>query len=81
VPPPVSSAPVAQNAIEGAAIAGCYRQASTFKDARAEFEREFIKQKLKDNGGNVSKTADAIGVERSNLHRKIKSLGIAFEDK
>ena len=81
VPPPVSSAPVAQNAIEGAAIAGYYRQASTFKDARAEFEREFIKQKLKDNGGNVSKTADAIGVERSNLHRKIKALGIAFEDK
>jgi two-component system, NtrC family, nitrogen regulation response regulator NtrX len=81
VPPPVSSAPVAHNALEGVANAGCYRQASTFKAARAEFEREFIKQKLKENGGNVSKTADALGVERSNLHRKIKALGITFEDK
>jgi two-component system nitrogen regulation response regulator NtrX len=43
----------------------------TLKDARAAFEREFIVQKLKQNGGNVSRTADAIGVERSNLHRKI----------
>ena len=52
---------------------------ATLKDARAEFEREFITQKLKENGGNVSKTADAIGVERSNLHRKIKALGIEAE--
>jgi two-component system nitrogen regulation response regulator NtrX len=53
---------------------------ATLKDARAEFEREFISQKLKEYGGNVSKTADAIGVERSNLHRKIKALGIELED-
>ena len=52
----------------------------TLKDARAAFEREFIVQKLKQNGGNVSRTADAIGVERSNLHRKIKALGIEFGD-
>jgi len=53
---------------------------STLKDARAEFEREFISQKLREFGGNVSKTADAIDVERSNLHRKIKALGIEIED-
>ena len=53
---------------------------ATLKDARAEFEREFIAQKLKECGGNVSRTADAIGVERSNLHRKIKALGIELED-
>ncbi len=52
----------------------------TLKDARAEFEREFITQKLKEHDGNVSRTADAIGVERSNLHRKIKALGIEAED-
>jgi two-component system, NtrC family, nitrogen regulation response regulator NtrX len=52
----------------------------TFKNARAEFEREFIAHKLKEHGGNVSRTADAIGVERSNLHRKIKALGIEVED-
>jgi two-component system nitrogen regulation response regulator NtrX len=54
--------------------------ASTLKDARAEFEREFIMQKLKEFNGNVSRTADAICVERSNLHRKIKALGIETED-
>jgi two-component system nitrogen regulation response regulator NtrX len=53
---------------------------ATLKDARAEFERVFIAQKLKEYGGNVSRTADAIGVERSNLHRKIKALGIEVED-
>ena len=52
----------------------------TLKDARAAFEREFIVQKLRQNGGNVSRTADAIGVERSNLHRKIKALGIELGD-
>jgi two-component system, NtrC family, nitrogen regulation response regulator NtrX len=46
------------------------------KDARAEFERIFIEYKLKECGNNISRTADLIGVERSNLHRKIKGLGI-----
>jgi two-component system nitrogen regulation response regulator NtrX len=55
-------------------------QVSTLKDARTEFEREFITRKLKEFSGNVSRTADAIGVERSNLHRKIKALGIEAED-
>ncbi len=40
----------------------------------------FIMQKLKEFNGNVSRTADAICVERSNLHRKIKALGIETED-
>lgn len=46
------------------------------KDARAEFEKIFIENKLRECGYNISKTADVIGVERSNLHRKIKGLGI-----
>jgi two-component system nitrogen regulation response regulator NtrX len=46
------------------------------KDARAEFEKIFIESKLRECGFNISKTADLIGVERSNLHRKIKGLGI-----
>ncbi len=46
------------------------------KDARAEFEKIFIENKLRQCGFNISKTADVIGVERSNLHRKIKGLGI-----
>lgn len=50
--------------------------ASTLKQARTDFERAFILEKLEDYNWNVSKTADAIGIERSNLHRKIKALGI-----
>jgi two-component system nitrogen regulation response regulator NtrX len=49
---------------------------ASLKEAREEFEREFILQKLEENDWNVSKTAEAIELERSNLHRKIKSYGI-----
>jgi two-component system nitrogen regulation response regulator NtrX len=49
---------------------------SNFKLARAQFEKEYILKKLAENGGNVSKTAEVIGLERSHLHRKIKSYGI-----
>ena len=46
------------------------------REARNAFEKEYILRKLKENGMNVSKTARALGIERSNLHRKINSLGI-----
>jgi len=49
---------------------------ASLREAREEFEKEFIIQKLEENDWNVSKTADAIELERSNLHRKIKSYGI-----
>jgi two-component system, NtrC family, nitrogen regulation response regulator NtrX len=49
---------------------------SSLREAREEFEREFIIQKLEENDWNVSKTAENIELERSNLHRKIKSYGI-----
>ncbi len=49
---------------------------SSLKEARTEFERRFIERKLAQCGYNISKTADLIGLERSNLHRKIKGLGI-----
>ncbi|MGE3973456.1 MAG: sigma-54-dependent transcriptional regulator [Bdellovibrionales bacterium] len=51
-------------------------QISNFKMARAQFEKEYILKKLAENNGNVSKTAEVIGLERSHLHRKIKSYGI-----
>jgi two-component system nitrogen regulation response regulator NtrX len=50
--------------------------ARNLKDARNEFEKEFIIKTLKENDFNVSKTAQILGVERSHLHRKIKSYGI-----
>lgn len=51
-------------------------QSPSFKAARAIFEREYILRKLAENSGNISKTAEIIGLERSHLHRKIKAYGI-----
>jgi len=48
------------------------------RDARREFEKRFIMRKLSENDENISKTAEMIGIERSNLHRKIKSYEIAM---
>jgi len=46
------------------------------KEAREQFETTYLTSQLKKNNGNISKTADFIGMERSALHRKLKSLGI-----
>ncbi len=46
------------------------------KEAREQFETEYLINQLKKNHGNISKTADFIGMERSALHRKLKLLGI-----
>lgn len=51
----------------------------SLKQAREDFEKEFILQKLQENDGNISRTAEAIDMERSNLHRKIKSYGIELK--
>jgi DNA-binding NtrC family response regulator len=55
---------------EGGAI---YADVGNFREARSMFEREYIIKKINENNGNISKTAEAIGLERSYLHRKIKS--------
>ena len=52
---------------------------SPLKNAREQFEREYLLHQLKKNGSNVSKTAENIGMERSALHRKLTSLGIAIK--
>jgi len=46
------------------------------KEARENFEKEYLTTQLKKFNGNISKTADFIGMERSALHRKLKGLGI-----
>ncbi len=48
----------------------------TLKEARDNFEREYLTTQLNKYDGNVSKTAEAIGMERSALHRKLSSLNI-----
>jgi len=47
-----------------------------FREARARFEQEFLKRKLEEHGGSVSATAEAIGLERSHLYRKLRSYGL-----
>jgi two-component system nitrogen regulation response regulator NtrX len=46
-------------------------------DARDQFEREYILRALAQQQGNISRTADALGIERSNLYRKMRGFGIA----
>jgi two-component system nitrogen regulation response regulator NtrX len=55
---------------------GVESEGATLRAARDEFEKDFILQKLKEFDWNVSRTADAIEIERSNLHRKMKAYGI-----
>ena len=49
---------------------------SSLQEARAAYERDYILRKLEENQGNVSRTAEVLGLERSHLYRKMKSLGI-----
>jgi len=53
---------------------------ASLKAARDAFEKEYILKKLRENGMNISKTARLLGIERSNLHRKINALGIECEE-
>jgi two-component system nitrogen regulation response regulator NtrX len=46
------------------------------RDAREVFEREYLVAQINRFGGNISRTAAFIGMERSALHRKLKSLGV-----
>jgi two-component system, NtrC family, nitrogen regulation response regulator NtrX len=52
----------------------------TLHEARAAYERDYILKKLDDNHGNISRTAEVLGLERSHLYRKMKALGIAVKE-
>src|SRR5271167_2735142 len=53
---------------------------STLHQARAAYERDYILKKLDENHGNVTRTAEVLGLERSHLYRKMKTLGIAAKE-
>ena len=53
---------------------------STLHEARSAYEREFILRKLQEHRWNMTQTAMVLGLERSHLYRKMKSLGIAAPD-
>ena len=48
----------------------------SLREAREVFEREYLVAQINRFGGNISRTAEFIGMERSALHRKLKSLGV-----
>jgi len=55
-------------------------QVQNFKDAKKAFEREYLLAKLQENNGNISQTAEVLGIERSHLHKKLKALNIEAAD-
>ncbi|PHR56791.1 MAG: sigma-54-dependent Fis family transcriptional regulator [Robiginitomaculum sp.] len=55
--------------------------AMPLRSAREHFEREYLQTQIERFGGNISKTAAFVGMERSALHRKLKSLGITSSGK
>ncbi len=77
LPPEINAnAPVAGNLNDNMEIMGL-----SLRDAREIFEREYLVAQVTRFGGNISKTAEFIGMERSALHRKLKSLGVRNEDR
>ena len=65
--------------IREAELAAAPPAGASLRDARDDFERRYILASLKRHRGNVTRTAEALDVERSNLHRKLKSYGIEVE--
>jgi len=51
-----------------------------YRDARRNFEKLYIEEKLKENDWNISKTAKELGIERPNLHRKMRELKIGQKE-
>jgi two-component system, NtrC family, nitrogen regulation response regulator NtrX len=70
------------NAQGSVSVSGSMSSSLTFdsyREAKDQFEKEFLLKKLEENDWNVSRTAEVIEIERSNLHRKIKSFGIELK--
>jgi two-component system nitrogen regulation response regulator NtrX len=55
----------------------CVERFASLQEVREAAERDYILRKLDETHGNVTRTAELLGLERSNLYRKMKSLGIA----
>ncbi|QQG35417.1 MAG: sigma-54-dependent Fis family transcriptional regulator [Micavibrio aeruginosavorus] len=62
---------------QGAGESGANFMSVPLREAREIFEREYLTSQLRRFGGNISKTAQFVGMERAALHRKLKQLGIS----
>jgi two-component system nitrogen regulation response regulator NtrX len=70
IPPPFNRSSAPGHALDSVFMSG------TLKHARNQFEKAYIEKKLQESDWNISQTAEAIGIERSNLHKKIKQYEI-----
>ncbi|MHB8828414.1 MAG: sigma-54-dependent transcriptional regulator [Syntrophales bacterium] len=52
----------------------------SFREAKQDFERQYIIRRLREFSGNISRTAEAIGMERSHLHKKIRGYGLVSKN-
>ena len=68
------------NLVIGESVRSDYFSFKTLREARDVFEKDFITKKLEENNWNISKTAEVLDIERSNLHRKIKAYDIKTPD-
>jgi two-component system nitrogen regulation response regulator NtrX len=65
---------------DGAKSAARGEEFSTLLEAREAYERDYILKKLDECHGNMSRTAEALGLERSHLYRKMKALGVTIKE-
>ena len=66
---------------EGRVVLGSALANLPLREARELFEREYLMTQINRFGGNISRTASFVGMERSALHRKLKSLGVTTANK
>jgi len=66
---------------EGRVVLGSALATLPLREARELFEREYLLTQINRFGGNISRTASFVGMERSALHRKLKSLGVTTANK
>ena len=76
---PTEVAPASEQA--SAAVDKSELMGLPLREAREIFEREYLVAQVARFGGNISRTAEFVGMERSALHRKLKSLGVQSEER
>jgi two-component system nitrogen regulation response regulator NtrX len=76
IPPLVSREAARESGRDSAKSASRNEEFSTLLEAREAYERDYILKKLDECGGNVTRAAEALGLERSHLYRKMKALGV-----
>jgi two-component system nitrogen regulation response regulator NtrX len=76
LPAPIAAFAAAPAASPAPTPAGAVRDFPSLAEAREDFEKRYILRRYEECGGNMSRTAEALRVERSNLYRKMKSYGL-----